>query len=202
VSSQAPARTRLQRALAAEAEPRRSTPLDAFLVARRKFQAAERIDMSALAEELGVNRVTLYRWVGSREQLLVEVIWSLASRTLEKDRKRVRSKGAERVVRVVTRFLEDVISNAGMRRWLAEEGELAMRLLTRHDTDFQPRLIDAIQELLVEESEAGRLDLPVDLHEVAYVIVRLIESYTYLDLITGEQPDARRAEPVLRLLLR
>jgi hypothetical protein len=77
-----------------------------------------------------------------------------------------------------------------------------MRLLTRHDTDFQPRLIDAIHDMLVEETDAGRLDLPVDLHEVAYVIVRLIESYTYLDLITGEQPDARRAEPVLRLLLR
>jgi AcrR family transcriptional regulator len=195
-------RTRLQRALAAEAEPRRSTPLDAFLVARRKFLAAERIDMSALADELGVNRVTLYRWVGSRDQLLVEVIWSLGSRTLENVERRVRAKGAERIVRVVTRFLEDVISNQGMRRWLAEEGELAMRLLTRHDTDFQPRLIDAIHTLLVEESDAGRLDLPVDLHEVAYVIVRLIESYTYLDLITGEQPDARRAEPVLRMLLR
>jgi hypothetical protein len=43
--------------------------------------------------------------------------------------------------------------------------------------------------------------LPADLDEVAYVIVRLIESYTYLDLITGEAP-ARRAEPILRLLLR
>ncbi|MEA2449704.1 MAG: hypothetical protein QOG63_1636 [Thermoleophilaceae bacterium] len=195
-------RTRLQRALATDAEPRRSTPLDAFLLARRKFLAAERIDMSAIAEELGVNRVTLYRWVGSREQLLVEVVWSLGSRTLDRVKKRVRAKGAERVVRVVVRFLEDVISNAGMRRWLAEEGELAMRLLTRHDTDFQPRLIEAIQALLEEETAAKRLDLPVDLHEVAYVIVRLIESYTYLDLITGEKPDARRAEPVLRLLLR
>jgi AcrR family transcriptional regulator len=194
--------TRLQRALAAEGEPRRSTPLDAFLLARRKFLAAERIDMSALADELGVNRVTLYRWVGSREQLLVEVVWSLGSRTLENAKKRVRSRGAERIVRVVARFLDDVITNEGMRRWLAEEGELAMRLLTRHDTDFQPRLIAAIEEMLVEESDAGRLELPVDLHEVAYVIVRLIESYTYLDLITGEQPDARRAEPVLRLLLR
>jgi len=195
-------RTRLQRALADDAPARRSTPLDAFLLARRKFLAAERIDMSGLADELGVNRVTLYRWVGSREQLLVEVIWSLGSRTLEKVKARVRAKGAERIVRVVTRFLEDVISNEGMRRWLAEEGELAMRLLTRHDTDFQPRLIDAIHELLVEETDAGRLDLPVDLREVAYVIVRLIESYTYLDLITGEAPDAQRAEPVLRLLLR
>ena len=195
-------RTRLQRALADDAPSRRSTPLDAFLLARRKFLAAERIDMSALAEELGVNRVTLYRWVGSREQLLVEVVWSLGARTLEKVDARVRAKGAERIVRVVTRFLEDVISNEGMRRWLADEGELAMRLLTRHDTDFQPRLIAAIEDILREESGAGRLSLPVDLHEVAYVIVRLIESYTYLDLITGEQPDARRAEPVLRMLLR
>src|SRR5215218_3848813 len=102
-SATARPRTRLQRALATQAEPRRSTPLDAFLLARRKFLAAERIDMSALAEELGVNRVTLYRWVGSREQLLVEVIWSLGSRTLEKVKARVRAKGAERIVRVVTR---------------------------------------------------------------------------------------------------
>lgn len=164
--------------------------------------AAERIDMSALAGELGVNRVTLYRWVGSREQLLVEVVWSLGSRTLEDISRRVRAKGANRIVQIVTRFLEAVISNPGMRRWLAEEGELAMRLLTRHDTDFQPRLIDAVHELLQEEADAGRLELPVDLREVAYVIVRLIESYTYLDLITGEQPDARRAEPILGLLLR
>jgi AcrR family transcriptional regulator len=194
--------TRLQIQLRGAGDFRRPTPLDAFRLARRKFLAAERIDMSALAEELGVNRVTLYRWVGSREQLLVEVVWSLASRTLSNVDRRVRAKGAERIVRVVTRFLEDVISNQGMRRWLAEEGELAMRLLTRHDTDFQPRLIEAIEQMLREESDAGRLDLPVDLHEVAYVIVRLIESYTYLDLITGEEPDARRAEPVLRMLLR
>src|SRR3954452_15724652 len=119
-----------QRALADDAPTRRSTPLDAFLLARRKFLAAERIDMSGLAAELGVNRVTLYRWVGSREQLLVEVVWSLGSRTLQNAKQRARSKGAERIVRVVTRFLDDVISNPGMRRWLAEEGELAMRLLT------------------------------------------------------------------------
>jgi hypothetical protein len=77
-----------------------------------------------------------------------------------------------------------------------------MRLLTRHDAGFQPRLIQAIQALLEEEADAGRLGLPVDLHEVAYVIVRLIESYTYLDLITGERPDASRAEPILRMLVR
>jgi AcrR family transcriptional regulator len=185
----------------ADVTPRPSA-LDAFLRARKRFLASERIDMSSLAQELGVSRVTLYRWVGSRDRLLVEVIWSLARRTLDNIDVEVGARGPERVVQIVTRFLEDVITNAGMRRWLAEEGEHAMRLLTRHETGFQPRLIDAVEDLLEEETEAGRLDLPVDLHEVAYVIVRLIESYTYLDLITGEEPDARRAEPILRLLLR
>ena len=158
--------------------------------------------MSALASQLGVNRVTLYRWVGSREQLLVEVVWSLGAQTLANVDRAVRAKGTERIVQVITRFLEEVISSQGLGRWVAEEGELAARLLTRHDTDFQPRLVAAIEELLREESDAGRLDLPVSLHEAAVVIVRLIESCTYLDFITGEQPVARWAEPILRLLLR
>ena len=171
-------------------------------LARRKFLAPERIDMSALADELGVNRVTLYRWVGSRDKLLVEVVWALAEQALDLAKRQTDAHGAERIVETVTGFLWLAIDNAGMQRWLAEEGEHAMRLLTRHDAGFQPRLIQAIEDLLEEEAEAGRLALPVELHELAYVIVRLIESYTYLDLITGEAPDAGRAEPILRMLLR
>jgi AcrR family transcriptional regulator len=194
--------TRLQRELAEGAGPRSPTPLDAFRLARRRFLAAERIDMSALADELRINRVTLYRWVGSREQLLVEILWSLTTRTLENVRAEVRGTGPERVVQVVTRFLEAVIDNRGMQRLLGEEPELAMRLLTLRDSGFQPRLIGAFDDLLRDEADAGRLDLPADRHDVAYVIVRLIESYTHMELILGERPDARRAEPILRMLLR
>jgi AcrR family transcriptional regulator len=182
--------------------PPRPTALDALKLARRRFQAAERIDMGAMAEELGVNRVTLYRWVGSRNHLLVETLWSLAEATLARQEEQVHERGAERIVQIVTRFVDACVTNAGMRRLLSEEGDLIMRLLTRGDAGFQPRLIDAIRRLLDAEARAGRLDLPVDLGEVAYVVVRLIESYVYLDLITGERPDARRAEPVLRMLLR
>lgn len=177
-------------------------PLAAFKLARRKWQSGERIEMKALAGGLGTNRVTLYRWVGSREQLLVEVIWSLARPTLERIDAGVTETGGERVVRVVTGFLEAVIANHGMQSWLRHEGESAMRLLTLSAMGFQPRLVEWFDGLLNEEADAGRLDLPADLHEVAYVIVRLIESYVYLDLITGERPDAGRAEPILRLLLR
>jgi AcrR family transcriptional regulator len=176
----------------------RPTAIDAFRLARRRWLAGERVDMSAMAAELDVNRVTLYRWVGSREALLVEIVWGLAERTLAGISAEIGGRGPERVVALVTRFTEVVIANRGMQRWLAEEGELAMRLLTRSDRGFQPRLIDWIEGLLRHEGVV----LDADRREVAYVIVRVIESYTYLDLILGERPDARRAEPILRLLLR
>ncbi len=175
---------------------------DALRLGRRRFLAPERIDMGVLADELGVNRVTLYRWFGSRDDFIVEVVWSLALRTFDYVETKVSAEGGERIVATVTGFLDTIISNPGMRRWLGEDGEHAMRLLTGRRTDFQQRVIDVIQEMLQAEADASRLELPVDLHELAYVIVRLIESYTYLDLITGEQPDARRAEPILRMLLR
>lgn len=180
----------------------RATRDDAFRLARRTWFAGQRVDMSALALEVGVSRVTLYRWLGTREQLLVEVVWSMGRKLLDHVDAQVHASGSDRVVRVVVGFLDGVIASPAMRAWLQDEGEHAMRLLTRHDTGFQPRLIAAMHDLLAQEASAGRLDLPADLNEVAYVIVRLIESYTYLDIITGEQPDARRAEPILRLLLR
>ena len=176
----------------------RPTATDAFRLARRRWLAGERVDMSAMAGELDVNRVTLYRWIGSRETLLVDIVWGLAEQTLAHVSGEVRGRGPERVVAIITRFVEVVISNPGMQRWLADEGELAMRLLTRSDRGFQPRLIDWVEALLEREE----VDLDADRREVAYVIVRVIESYTYLDLILGERPDARRAEPILRLLLR
>jgi AcrR family transcriptional regulator len=152
-------------------------------LAQRRFLAPERIDMGVLAEDLDINRVTLYRWFGSRDDFLVEVIWSLALRTLDYVKEKVSAQGAEGVVAVVSGFL-----------------------LASPETNFQRRLIGALQGLLEEEAEASRLDLPVDLHELAYVIVRVIESYVYLDLITGERPEyeraAERVEPILRVLLR
>ncbi len=179
---------------------------DALRLAQRRFLAPERIDMGVLADELDVNRVTLYRWFGSRDDFLVEVVWSLTLRAFNYVKEKVRAQGAERVVAIVIGFLDTVITNPGLQRWLGEEREHAMRLLTSPQTNFQHRLIDTLQDLLEEEANASRLDLPVDLHELAYVIVRVIESYIYFDLITGERPEleraAERVEPILRMLLR
>ncbi|HEX3804878.1 MAG TPA: QsdR family transcriptional regulator [Solirubrobacteraceae bacterium] len=189
----------------ANGSAKRQGPRDAFRLARHKWRIGERVDMSALARELGINRVTLYRWVGSREQLLVEVIWNLTNHNLTTAAAAVGAEGVtgpERIIQTVTRFIDKAISHRGMQTWLANEGEAAMRLLTRHQAGFQPRLVARLEELLQEEVDSGRLDLPADVHEVAYVLEQLVESYVYLFPIAGEQPEARRAEPILRMLLR
>jgi hypothetical protein len=157
--------------------------------------------MSGLAQDLGVNRVTVHRWVGSRDRLHVEVLWSLAERAIVHARRTV-PPSSDRAVRVMVVFLELVLANQGMQHLLRTEIEFAMRLLTQAAPGFQPRLLAAVEDLLEEETAAGRMNVDMDDHELAYIVVRVIESYTYLNVLLGEEPEARRAEAALRLVLR
>jgi AcrR family transcriptional regulator len=185
-------------------EPEDSGPLRALRLGVRTFMARERIDMSAMARQLDINRATLYRWVGSREQFLVEMIWHMTILSLERLDRNCTAKGPDRIIEVTIDFAEEVIENPGMKHWLATEGESAMSLLTRSGAGYQPRLIAWIEDSIERQVEAGAMVLPegVQSYDLAYVIERMAAGYIYLDLITGEQADARRAEPLLNMLLR
>ena len=168
------------------------------------FMSGERVDMSAMARQLDINRATLYRWVGSREQFLGEMIWQLTIGSFNRLERQVRSTGPDRIIDITIEFAGQVIDNPGMKHWLATEGESAMALLTRSEAGYQPRLIDWIEGSIDRQVEVGYMRLPqgVQSHDLAYVIERVMAGFIYLDLITGEQPDAKRAEPLLGMLLR
>ncbi len=205
--------TPLQRQLAGTAAAR-PTALDAFRQARRTFLAGDRVDMQALARMLNVDRATLYRWVGSREELLSEILWSLIDPTIETLRKAHCQSGQPAVpgqspavpgqspaAAVITGTVRAVIANQGMQRFLDREGDLALRLLTTKASGFEARLVALIADLVSEEAESGRLTSAVPLDDLPYVLVRIMESYIYLGLITGEHPDPDRAARVINALL-
>jgi AcrR family transcriptional regulator len=196
-----PERTPLQEQL--QVGQGRPTALEAFSRARRTFLAGQRVDMGALARDLGVNRATLYRWVGSREQLLVEILWSLARRTFDRllADPALPPPGRSRVAAVLAAFVHAVMANRGMQVFVEDEGDLALRLLTTRATDYQARLLDLVRGLLAEDIGAGRVRTAIPLEDLAYVVVRVLESYVYLTLITGERPDPERAGRVLHGLL-
>jgi hypothetical protein len=45
------------------------------------YLQSQRVDMGALAKQLGISRATLHRWTGHRDQLLAHALWSLSDDT-------------------------------------------------------------------------------------------------------------------------
>lgn len=194
--------TPLQRHLAGERNDH-PNPLDAFTLARKAFQAGQRVDMNGLAGQLGINRVTLYRWVGSRDQLLTEVLWSLTQRTIERAMQGTTASAdgaTSKLATVLTYYNGAVMTHTGMSRFLAEEGDFALRLLTVQ-SGFQLRLVTFIADLIDTEAAAGRLATVFPSEDLAFVLVRVIESYVYRKVITGEESDPGQAGRILAALL-
>ncbi len=179
----------------------RPRPADAFRLARRWLLDGRRLDMRALSAELGVNRVTLYRWVGSRERLLVEILWSLTERTIMDLWADLSSTAGPRVPPALERWVRATLDQPGVRRFLHGESEFAMRLLTLRSGGFQPRLFALIRELIGEDVADGRVATPLTVDELAYTVVRICESYVYLPAITGEDPDPDVLGRVLAVLV-
>ena len=62
----------------------------------------ERWQVEKLAAELGVDRSTLFRWVGNREQLLETVMWSLSEPTFRGALEETTNIGAARIALAAT----------------------------------------------------------------------------------------------------
>lgn len=177
-------------------------PTDAFVRARRRFLDGQRIDMQALADDLGISRATLFRWVGNRDQLIAEILWSMAEPTLQSIVESTPGVGAERLATIMGRFCRALIDNQAFRAYLAREPEHGLRMVTRKTSPVQRRLCQAVEDLLTVEVEAGRLVPPLDVPDLAYVVVRLAETFTYTNLITGEPPSPEKAQAAVAALLR
>src|SRR6195952_3180686 len=108
-----------------------SIPAPVFDAALRRVNELHRLDMRALAAELGVGRATLYRWVGSRDALLGEVFWWRARHSHARSlRASAGLTGRDRVLTAFSGFLAAAQRAPSLHRFLAAEPEVAMRVLT------------------------------------------------------------------------
>jgi AcrR family transcriptional regulator len=154
-------------------------------VAKATYLAGKRVDVQATARELGLGRVTMYRWFQTREGLLGEAIAEIAEERLLAIRARVRRRGAAGLLEVFDRFNRDVIEGDGLRVLLEQEKERALRLLTSAAGLVQPRIVAATQKLIEEEEQAGRFVPAIAPGLLAYGLVRLGEAFLYNDAIIG-----------------
>ena len=189
--------------IAAGIEPPAEIPPDIFKAALATFLDRRRLDMRALAGELGISRATLYRRVGGRDYLLGEVIWYLARRSLARAYDGTEQlRGQERIAAVVERFMRDVHSQPALARLLEAEPEAALRILTSKHGPVQRGIIEVMERLMEVEEARGNLRLGIDHATLAYAIVRIGESFLYADVIADNDPDVDQAVAVIGRLLR
>jgi AcrR family transcriptional regulator len=182
--------------------PPSGVPLDIFRAALARFLACERLDMRALAGELGIGRATLYRRVGGRDHLLGAVIWFLTRHAIARALDRAAGlTGHDRVVALIGAFMHDVHGQAALQRLLEAEPEAALRILTSKHGPVQQGLIDVVGSVLAEEEALGALSPGIDRETLAYVIVRVGESFLYADVIADNEPQVDLAVEVVGRLL-
>lgn len=180
-------------------------PLEVLGEARRRFLSGRRLDMRELAADLGISRATLYRWVGGRERLLGEILWSLAERGIEEARRyadaTASDPGADWVTRFNQGFMDATAAFEPIRRFVEAEPDAALRVLTSNHGVQHQRLIHYLRTVLEERAAAGHLKLRLNAADLAYVIVRIAESFIWREFITGEESDLARAAEVIKVLL-
>ena len=200
MSTPPPTTTSLERALDGNGTAA-VTPLDALRLARERWLETGRIDMGDLAAELGVSRATLYRWVGTKERLLGEVLWTFAEATFRDALASARGTGPDYVAEVVERYLDAAADFEPVRRFIEQDPEYALKVIASKHSPLQRRSVAATRELLAEQVEAGALTPPLDLDDLAYLVIRISESYLYSDVITGSEPDVGKAIDAIHALL-
>jgi hypothetical protein len=60
-------------------------------------------------------------------------------------------------------------------------------------------MIAAARALLAEQVQAGALTPALDIDTLAYLMVRVAESFIYSDVITGSEPEVEKAVEVVLL---
>ncbi len=180
----------------------RATPAGAFYAARGRYLTGERIDMRALATQLGVSRPTLYRWTGGREQLLSDVLFSFSDESFQRAARRTAHlSGPERLIASFREHVEALVSARPLQVFLQQETQAALRVLTSRNSTVQIRTVASLAELYREEQCAGTFTPPTDVDTLAYAVVKVTEAFIYNDAIVSVEPEVDRAAAIVALLL-
>jgi AcrR family transcriptional regulator len=171
----------------------RVTPLDVLKLASKKWQSGERLDIGQLATELGVNRGTVFRWVGSREQLYGEVLSEAYARQRAAILRNTTGKGIKRLANVVRRNLTGLCEASALRTFVEQDPEYAIRVLTSNTSPVQARSIELEKQFLREIVEEAQIKPALDIDTLAYIIIRIGEAFLYADVISGRKPEIDKA---------
>ena len=188
--------------LPAGTDPPAAVPPQMFAAAAQAYASGRRLDMQSLARRLGIGRATLYRRAGNREDLLDEVIWWRARRTVAVQLLMAGGlSGTSRIAAVVSGVLHAAEADRALRAFIESDPDAALRILTGYRSVTAAGLTAALERLIDLERSRGCFEAELDTSTLAYAIKRISEGFLYADALAGRAPDSGRAVTVIRALL-
>jgi AcrR family transcriptional regulator len=170
-------------------------------LARRRWLKTQRIHLAELAEEAGISRATLFRWVGSKDLLLQEVLWSLYEPTFARAVYAATGQGAEHVINVHAQVVESLLKAEPLLQFIQQDPAYAMRILASDTNVLGQRIIDIATEHLSERVEQGKLVLPLSPRRFAAILTRINRSLMYSDYLYDVDQAVAESKIIMRLLL-
>jgi AcrR family transcriptional regulator len=172
---------------------------DVLAAALRAYLHGERVDVLAIATQLGLGRTTIYRWFGSREGLIGEVVVRAAEPLFDEARAGARGRGGVALLDTFDRINRALADAPALRSFLELERD-ALRILTSSGGSVQPRMVAMVRGYVEEEMRRGYRP-PVDPATLAYAIVRLAEAFLYNDATAAVRGDVDRLREIEAALL-
>ena len=176
----------------------REQVLDAAL---DRYLRGRRVDIQAIAAELGLGRATVHRWFGTRETLIGEVIVLAAEPVLAAARAGARGRGGPALLDTFDRFNRSLADAPALRQFVEAERETALRIITSRRGVVQTRIVAMITDLIQREARSRRYDPPLEPSTLGYAIVRLAEAFLFNDAALGSRGDLDRLRDVEAALL-
>ena len=194
---------RLETADAKQAPPGGASAA-AIELAAQWIVRGRRLEMQGLADELGFSRVTLFRTIGTREELLGEALWLLTEQTLQLAARRWEAERREGELYSIGtgRNINMLVSRSlALHTLLGQEPALTIKVLTDPKGRVQTGVV-AFVEATLRRDMADHGYVPIaDPTDLAFALVRLGESFLYADVLAARQPDADAANRIQRALI-
>jgi AcrR family transcriptional regulator len=170
--------------------------------AARLFLAEGTLDMRALARSLGIGRATLYRWRGSREVLLSDVLLWLGLRNLRRAEAEVSTPpGPRRLLDVHALHVSRMTNSPPLRTFVRAEPDVASRLLLDANGTVHVGMTRALADLIQREEVASGWRAPLGPDRLASIIARIVETFMYADLIANDVPNIEPPLVVFEMLV-
>lgn len=157
----------------------------------------KRATIGDIARRADIDRVTVYRRIGNKDEVIQAVVTREATRLFELVASTARGGTTleERVELGFTSMMEQVRGHAMLAKMLQVEPETVLLQLTREGTPLVAGATLATMGFFEQAVEDGLLDTTAGMEPQAELLVRVVHSYmlTPTALVDLDGPDALRA---------